>query len=74
MLYYTPNILKEIYAKNHIQVEVIAMGKNGKSEPLHIDIFWDGKWDDDDEKMRQHLVLKQEFRSKALPKTHSVVF
>ena len=40
-------------------MEVIAAGDNAESNPLVIEIAWDGEWSDDTDTMSKHLVIKQ---------------
>jgi hypothetical protein len=60
MLYFTPNnFTKDVEANQKILVEVVAIANNGESEPLRIEIAWDGNWSDDTIEMCRHLVLKE---------------
>jgi hypothetical protein len=59
MLYFTPNaVSKDIKPQEKIQVELVAVADNGESEPLRIEIAWDGNWNDDSIEMSRHLVVK----------------
>lgn len=44
-------------AKGSLGVEVVAVSDNAESEPLWIEINWDGRWSDDTN-MMNHLVIK----------------
>ncbi len=38
---------------------VQAVGDNAESEPLSIEISWDGAWNKGDLEMSKHLVVKE---------------
>jgi len=42
-----------------MRVEVIATADNAESNPLLIEISWDGQWSDDTIQMSKHLVIKE---------------
>jgi hypothetical protein len=42
-----------------IRVEVVAAADDAESNPLLIEIAWDGEWSDDTATLSKHLVVKQ---------------
>jgi hypothetical protein len=60
MLYLTPNSFEHHVGPNErIRMELIAVGENGSSAPIFIEIFWNGKWNDDTIEMGHNLVVKE---------------
>jgi hypothetical protein len=60
MLYFTPNSFEKYVDVNQkIQVELLAVAENGKSNPIRVEIAWDGNWSDDIIEMSRNLVVKQ---------------
>jgi len=58
--YVVPNNFNGYVGPNQrIKVEVIAVADNGQSEPVLIEIAWDGNWSDDTAEMGRHLVVKE---------------
>ncbi len=57
--YVVPNNFHGYVGPNQrVKVEVIAVADNGQSEPVLIEIAWDGDWTDDSTEMGSHLVVK----------------
>ncbi len=46
-------------AKEKIRIEIVAIAENATSNKVNLEISWDGKWDDDRETMKKHLVVKE---------------
>lgn len=42
-----------------MRVEVIAVADNAESNPLCLEISWNGKWSADTEEMKKNLVIKE---------------
>ena len=40
-----------------VKIKAKAIGENAESNEISIKISWNGKWDEDKEKMSHHLVL-----------------
>ncbi len=60
MLYFTPNSFeKHVSSNQKIQVEIIAVADNAESDPIRIEISWDGNWHDDTIEMSHNLVIKE---------------
>jgi len=60
MLYFTPNSFdREVRANQKIHVELTAVADNGESNPIRIEISWNGNWSDDTIEMSQNLVVRQ---------------
>jgi hypothetical protein len=60
MLYFTPiSFERYVAATQKIQAEVLAVADNGESEPIRIEIAWDGNWSDDTVEMSDHLRVKE---------------
>jgi len=58
--YITPNNFTGFVSPNQrIKLEVVAVADNGQSDPILIEITWDGAWNDDNEEMGRHLVVKE---------------
>jgi hypothetical protein len=60
-LYVYPNNFRGYVGKGEsMRIGIIATADNYHSQsPLVFEISWDGKWDDDMEEMRRHLVIRQ---------------
>ena len=57
--YVTPNNFRRMIAGNQrMRVEIRGLADNGESEPLFLEIAWDGEWSDDTVEMRRHLIVK----------------
>jgi len=62
--YVTPNnFAGSVKANQRMRVEIKAVADNAESEPLTVDIAWDGEWSDDTPTMATHLVVKANARS-----------
>src|SRR5258706_3330587 len=58
-LVFVPNNANPRIGKDErVQLELVAWGDQGKSPPLHVEIAWDGAWDNDTALMARHLVVK----------------
>ena len=58
--YVVPNNFTGYVGSNQrIQVEVVAVADNGQSQPIRLEIAWDGTWSDETEEMGRHLVVKE---------------
>lgn len=58
--YISPNnFAGHIKKGDSMQVQVVATAHNGVSEPISIEVSWDGVWSADLEEMQRHLVIKQ---------------
>ncbi len=58
-LYITPNNFQgTVGARERIRLEIRALADNAESEPLFLDISWDGLWSEDTVTMRRHLVVR----------------
>ena len=40
-------------------VEIMAIASNGQSNPLKLDIFWDGEWPESDDDVTRHVEIKR---------------
>jgi len=57
--YVTPNNFQGIIrGDQRMRVEIRGLADNGESEPLLLEIAWDGGWSDDTVEMRRHLIVK----------------
>jgi hypothetical protein len=53
-----PNNFQSTYSgKSHLRVTAIARGIDAESNPLQLDIRWDGEWERDDDAMAKHFVV-----------------
>ena len=43
-------------------IEVKAVSDNAESDPIYLDISWNGEWSDDTKTMKQNLVVKESSR------------
>jgi len=58
--YFFPNNFQGfLETPGKMRVEVIAVADNAESNPLLIEIAWDGQWSDDTIQMSKHLVIKE---------------
>lgn len=58
-LYVTPNNFQgRIQGNERMRVEIRVLADNGESEPLFLEVAWDGKWSEDTVEMRRHLIVK----------------
>jgi hypothetical protein len=56
------NFVGHLKPSEKMLIEVQAVADNAESEPLFVEISWDGRWSDDTLQMRQHLVVKEAIR------------
>ena len=55
----TPNnFLGYITAGEAMRVTLVASAHNGNSEPLVLEVSWDGRWSAELDEMQRHLVIK----------------
>ncbi len=58
--YIVPNNFRGyIEAGQGMRVTLVAEAHNAKSEPLVVEVSWDGKWSANLEEMQRHLVVKE---------------
>ena len=57
--YFPNNFRGFILGGEAMRVTVVASAHNGRSEPLVVEVSWDGTWSADLEEMRRHLVIKE---------------
>jgi hypothetical protein len=58
--YIRPNNFRGfLVAGEAMQVRVVALSQNGASNPLLLEIAWNGTWSTDLEEMRRHFVVKE---------------
>lgn len=58
--YLVPNNFEGfLKAGERMRVEVIAVADNAESNPLCLEISWNGKWSADTEEMKKNLVIKK---------------
>lgn len=53
------NIDADIRANDRVRIKVIAVTEYGSSEPVTIEVNWDGIWEDGDREMSEHLVISE---------------
>lgn len=56
---YPNNFPGALEANQKMLIEVKAIADNAESQSICIEIFWDGNWSDDTQKMAEHLVLRE---------------
>lgn len=57
--YITPNNFRGyITAGEAMRVTLVASAHNGNSEPLVLEVSWDGRWSAELDEMQRHLVIK----------------
>lgn len=57
--YITPNNFRGyVVAGEAMRVTLVASAHNGKSEPLVVEVSWDGSWSPELDEMQRHLVIK----------------
>ena len=49
--------LGTIQPKQRARIELMAFADNAESQPLYLDISWDGAWSEDTLRMANHLVI-----------------
>ncbi len=54
----TPEFDPTLPGRGKLRAHVKAIADNGASKPIVIEIAWDGKWVEDANEMRAHLVIK----------------
>ena len=47
-----------VAANQAIQVTIVAKAHNGRSEPLVVEVAWDGVWSSNLAEMKKHLIVK----------------
>lgn len=55
---YPANFEGTLTANQKMRVMINALADNAESKPLSLEIFWDGKWEDEEIKMSGHLEIK----------------
>jgi hypothetical protein len=58
-----------IRANERMRVELVAVAENARSEPLRLEISWDGEWRDDPDRMRRHLIIRKVPLDRSTPLT-----
>ena len=58
-LFVPNNLDNKILANQKIKIEVIAIADETESNPLCIEIAWDGQWTEDLKEMMKHMVVKE---------------
>jgi hypothetical protein len=53
------NFTRVIVQQGKLRAEILAVADNGYSQPLHVEISWDGQWDDGAAEMSRHLMIKE---------------
>jgi hypothetical protein len=53
------NFQAEYVGETHLTVTAIARGIDCESNPIRLNIDWDGKWDFGDDEMAEHLVISE---------------
>ena len=56
------NVVKDflrVGMNQRTSVEIMAIASNGQSNPLKLDIFWDGEWPESDEDVTRHIEIKK---------------
>ena len=57
---FVPNNLDPVVLGNQkIKIEAIAISDETESDPLCIEIAWDGTWEEDSNEMLKHMVVKE---------------
>jgi hypothetical protein len=58
--YITPNNFRGSIAGGEAKrVTLVASAHNGRSEPLVVEVSWDGTWSAELDEMQRHLVIKE---------------
>jgi hypothetical protein len=52
------NFTGRLVQAGKLRVEILAVADNGQSQPLHLEVSWDGRWSDSAEEVAKHLVIK----------------
>ena len=52
-------VLGAIEPNQRARIELRALADNAESQPLLLEISWDGKWSDDTSQMAMHLVIEE---------------
>ena len=53
------NVDSKVIANQKIRVQAIAVSDETESNPLTVEITWDGTWTEDAKEMRKHMVVKE---------------
>ena len=61
------NFQAEYSGKTHLLVTAIARGIDCESNPIRLNIVWDGKWDFGDDAMAKHFVISEIHGDDAAP-------
>ncbi len=59
LMFVPTNVDHKVLANKKIRVEAIAVSDQTESEPISIEIAWDGIWKEDAKEMSRHMVVKQ---------------
>lgn len=53
------DFLGNIESGQKARIELMAIADNAKSDPIYLEIAWNGNWSDDTIKMKNNLVIKE---------------
>ncbi len=59
LLFVPNNVDSKVIANQKIRVQAIAVSDETESNPLTVEITWDGTWTEDAKEMRKHMVVKE---------------
>jgi hypothetical protein len=57
--YIKPDNFESLRPRQRMRLEIKAVGENAESEPLWLDIYWDGEWTDDSTSLADHFQIKE---------------
>ena len=59
LLFVPNNVNPQVLSNQKMQIEAIAVSDETESNPITVEITWDGAWTEDAKEMRKHMVVKE---------------
>ena len=57
--YIKPDDFESLKPREKMRLQIRAVAENAESEPLWLEIYWDGVWTDDSTSLTQHFQIKE---------------
>jgi len=59
LLFVPNNVNPQVPSNQKMQIEAIAVSDETESNPITVEIIWDGVWTEDAKEMRKHMVVSE---------------
>jgi hypothetical protein len=57
--YIKPEDFESVKPREKMQLEIKAVAENAESEPLRLEIYWDGMWTEDSASLAEHFQIRE---------------